>query len=158
MDLDVLVDAGLTNAEAKTYIALLELGASQVGRIMERSGLQSSVTHLSLNNLVNKGFVSFSKDGKRKRYQAANPEHLLEFLNEKRERIEKILPELIKKQKSAEEKAEATIFRGVRGVKELLYELLEAGGKEHHTFGSTVKSLMLGGEWWVRYHRKRAAK
>ena len=36
--------------------------------------------------------------------------------------------------------------------------MLEAGGKEHQTFGSTEKALMLGGAWWLNYHKKRAAK
>jgi len=40
----------------------------------------------------------------------------------------------------------------------LLLELLEAGGKEHHTFGSTERSLMLGEEWWINYHKKRSEK
>ncbi|MBS3139867.1 hypothetical protein J4479_02585 [Candidatus Woesearchaeota archaeon] len=32
------------------------------------------------------------------------------------------------------------------------------GGKEHYTFGSTAKSLMLGDAWWVSYHKKRAER
>ena len=40
----------------------------------------------------------------------------------------------------------------------MLLELLEAGGTEHHTFGSTAKSLMLGEGWWVDYHKKRSEK
>ena len=62
------------------------------------------------------------------------------------------------KQKTAKQKAEVQTFRGIKGIKELLYELLEAGGKEHHTFGSTKQSLMIGESWWVGYHKKRASK
>jgi sugar-specific transcriptional regulator TrmB len=98
------------------------------------------------------------KEGTRKHYQAANPRHIIEFIDEKKERFEKILPEMLLKQETAQEKPEVVTFRNIRGVKELLLELLEAGGSEHHTFGSTSESLMLGESWWVRYHKRRAEK
>jgi SAM-dependent methyltransferase len=51
-----------------------------------------------------------------------------------------------------------TSFNGIEGVKKLLNILLDAGGKDHHTFGSSKKSLMLGETFWLEYHKKRAAK
>ena len=158
MDTKILEDIGLTNAEIKVYLALLELGTATAGPILNKTGLQNSVVHMTLNKLVEKGFVSFVKEGKRNHYQAANPKHIIEFLNEKKERFENILPELLLKQQLAKAKPEIITFRGMKGIKELLLQLLEAGGKEHHTFGSTAKSLMLGDEWWVNYHKKRAQK
>ena len=58
----------------------------------------------------------------------------------------------------AKEKKEVTTYRNIKGIKELLLELLNAGGKEHNTFGSAVESLMLGEVWWKSYHKKRARK
>ena len=158
MDTQILEDIGLTNAEIKVYLALLELGTTTAGSILDKTGLQNSVVHMTLNKLVEKGFVSFVKEGKRHHYQAANPKHIVEYIEEKRERFETILPELLVKQKLAREKPEIITFRGIKGIRELLYELLEAGGAEHHTFGSTKESLMMGEAWWVSYHKKRAAK
>ena len=158
MDTHILEDIGLTNAEIKVYLTLLELGSSTAGPIIEKSGLQSSVVHMTVNKLVEKGFVSFVKEGKRNHYQATNPKHIVEFINEKKQRFEQILPELLLKQQTAKIKPEIITFRGVKGIKELLLELLDAEGKEHHTFGSIRKSLMLGDAWWVSYHKKRAEK
>ncbi len=158
MDISILEDIGLTNAEIKVYLSLLELGPSTAGPIIEKSGLQSSVVHATLNKLVEKGLLSFIKEGQRRHYQAANPQHIVELINNKKERFEEILPELLLKQKLSKEKPEVTVYRGINGIKELLLELLEAGGKEHHTFGSTKESLMLGESWWVNYNKKRAAK
>ncbi len=158
MDTSILEDIGLTNAEIKVYLSLLELGSATAGPIIEKSGLQSSVVHMTLNKLIDKGFVSFVKEGKRNYYQASNPKNIVEFIEEKKERFEKLLPQLLLKQKTAKQKPEIVTFRGVKGIKELLYELLEAGGVEHHTFGSTKESLMMGEAWWVGYHKKRAAK
>src|SRR3989338_886746 len=156
MDTKILEDIGLSNAEIKVYLALMELGTTTAGPILEKSGLQNSVVHMTLNKLIERGFVTFVKEGKRNHYQAANPKHIIDFISEKKERFEAILPELLLKQKQAKEKPEIISFRGIMGIKELLMELLEAGGKEHHTFGSTAKSLMLGDAWWVSYHKKRS--
>ncbi|MBT5022053.1 hypothetical protein HOK51_06770 [Candidatus Woesearchaeota archaeon] len=158
MDTKILEDIGLTNAEIKIYLALLELGTSTAGPILEKSGLQNSVVHMTIKKLVDKGFVTFVKEGKINHYQAADPNHIIEFINDKKERFQEILPELLIKQKTAKEKPEIISFRGIRGIKELLLELLDAGGTEHNTFGSTKESLMLGDAWWVNYHKKRAKK
>lgn len=158
VDTKILEDIGLTNAEIRVYLALLELGTATAGPIIEKSGLQSSVVHMTLNKLVDGGFVSFVKEGKRKHYQAANPKHIVEFIDEKRERFEELLPELLLKQQAAKEKPEVAMFKGTRGIKELLLELLEAGGTEHHTINSPRESLMLGDEFWINYHKKRTAK
>lgn len=158
MDTQILEDIGLTNAEIKVYLALLELGTSTAGPILDKSGLQNSVVHMTLNKLIDRGFITFVKEGKRNHYQAANPKHIIDFINEKKQRFEGILPELLLKQQQARIKPEIITFRDIKGIKELLMELLDAGGKEHHTFGSTAKSLMLGEAWWVNYHKKRAEK
>ena len=158
IDTGILEDIGLTNAEIKVYLALLELGSSTAGPILEKTGLQNSVVHMTLNKLIEKGLVSFVKEGRRNVYQATNPKHIVEYIDEKRERFEEILPQLLATQHMAKEKPEVIVYRGLKGIRELLYELLEAGGKEHHTFGSTRKSLMMGDAWWVSYHRKRAKK
>jgi HTH-type transcriptional regulator, sugar sensing transcriptional regulator len=158
MQTKILEDIGLTNAEIKVYLALLELGPSTAGPILDKSGLQNSVVHLTLKRLIEKGFISYIKEGKRNHYQAADPKHIVEFINEKKERFEEILPELLLKQNLAKAKTEIITFKGIRGVKELLLELLEAEGKVHHTFGSTKESLMLGESWWLNYHKKRAEK
>lgn len=158
MDTKVLEDLGFTPAEIKVYITLLGLGTSTAGPIVEKSNLQNSVVHLILNKLINKGFVSFVKEGKRNHYQAADPKYITNYIDEKKEQFQKLLPELLAKQESAKEKSEITTFKGIKGIKELLYELLEGKGKEHHTFGSAKESLMLGETFWLNYHQKRASK
>jgi predicted transcriptional regulator len=157
MDIEILEDLGFTNAEIKTYLALLELGETTAGPIIEKSKLQSSVVYMALNKLMNKGLISSVKEGQRNLYQTSNPEHILSFIDEKKERFQKILPELKLKRDSNKKKSDVTTFKGIRGIKELLYELLNAGGKEHHTFGSAKESLMLGDIFWMNYHKKRAS-
>ncbi|MFH1053979.1 MAG: helix-turn-helix domain-containing protein [Candidatus Woesearchaeota archaeon] len=156
MDTKILEDIGLSNAEIKVYLALLELGVSTAGPIIEKSGLQSSVVHMTLNKLIDRGFISFVKEGQRNHYQASNPKHIIDYIEEKKLKFENILPELLLKQHTSKEKREITVFRGIKGIRELLFELLEAGGNEHHTFGSSERSLMMGDTFWMTYHKKRS--
>jgi sugar-specific transcriptional regulator TrmB len=113
---------------------------------------------MAINKLINKGFVSFVKQGQRNHYQATNPGHISEYIDEKKKQFEELLPKLIQKQKGAKQKSEVVTFRGIKGIRELLQELLMAGGKEHNTMGSAKESLMMGDTFWLNYHNKRAAK
>ena len=158
MDTSILEDIGLTNAEIKVYLALLELGTSSAGPIIDKTGLQNSVVHMTLNRLLEKGFVSYYMEGKRTHYQAANPKHIMDYMNQKKERLEKILPELMLKREIAKAKPDVETYRGIKGMRELLFELLEAGGTEHHTIGSPKESIIMGDTFWIGYHKARAKK
>ena len=160
MDTAILEDLGLTRAEIKTYITLLELGSSTAGRILEKSGLQNSVLHRALNSLIEKGLISFILEGKRKVYQATDPENFHDFIEEKKKRFDQILPELKKKRKLAKKTTTAAIFKGKKGLKELYNSLLNAGGKEYNTFGggAHVTFEAMGEMWWKNLHARRIAK
>ncbi len=159
MNTEILEDIGLSNGEIKTYLALLELNTSTAGPIIEKSGLQSSVVYMALHKLLGKGLISFIKEGQIKHYQASNPDHIIQYMDDKKERFMEILPELKLKQKSTKVKKEASFFSGTRGVKEMLYELLDSEGTEHLTIGSPgVSNIIFPEAWWISYHIKRAAK
>tara|TARA_Y100000310_G_scaffold334456_1_gene414266 strand:- start:38 stop:769 length:732 start_codon:yes stop_codon:yes gene_type:complete len=160
MDTTILEDLGLTNAEIKVYIALLELGSSSAGPIIDKSNLQNSVIHRSLHTLINKGLISYILEGKKKIYQATDPENFHNFIEEKRNRFDQLLPELKKKQFFAKEPQQASIYRGMRGIKEIYTILLESGGKEYNTFGGgkRVTYKVMGDTWWKNLHIKRIAK
>jgi sugar-specific transcriptional regulator TrmB len=160
MDTTILEDLGLTNAEIKVYIALLELGSSSAGPILDKTSLQNSVIHRSLHTLINKGLISYILEGKKKIYQASDPENFNNFIEEKKKRFNQLLPELKKKQFFAKEPQEASIYRGIRGIKEIYSKLLESGGKEYNTFGGgkRVTYNVMGDTWWKNLHLKRIEK
>lgn len=128
MDTSILEDIGLTNAEIKIYLALLELGDSTAGPIIEKTGLQNSVVHMTLRKLVEKGFISFIKKGKVKHYQATDPQNIIKFIEEKKKRFETILPQLLLKQQK-QEKQEAEIYEGFKGLKNASYEAIKDAKK-----------------------------
>lgn len=160
MDVAILEDLGLTQAEIKAYVALLELGSSTAGPILEKSNLQNSVVHRALNSLIEKGLISFILEGKRKIYQATDPENFFNFIDDKKKRFGELLPELKEKQKLAKQEEGAAIFRGKRGINELYNSLLNSGGKEYNTFGGGTRVTydVMGETWWKNLHVKRIEK
>ncbi len=159
MDTSILQDLGLTGAEIKVFLTLLELGSSPAGKVVEKSGLHNAVVHRAFHSLAEKGLITQVLEGKIRRYQAVSPHSLLQFIEEKKERLQKILPELEAKQKLAHEKPKATLFQGIRGVKELLSLMLDTNAQGYYAYGGPKKANeMLGDYFWESFHTKRIDK
>jgi HTH-type transcriptional regulator, sugar sensing transcriptional regulator len=136
MDTTALKDAGLTDGEIKTYLALLEIGTSTVGPILKKSGITRSIIYRILEKLIIKGLVSYITKEKTKHYQAAQPDKLLDYIDTKEKqlqqnktKIEKMIPQLILKQKMAK-KSEASMYEGFKGLitaYDKRYEKLQKG-------------------------------
>jgi len=123
VDLILLNKAGLTEGEGKVYLALLELGQSSITEIVKKSGISTSKSYDVLNRLEEKGLVSHVIMNGIKHFKSANPNRILDFLQEKEReiketisKIENILPELISKQETKEGEEEAEIYVGVKGL------------------------------------------
>ncbi len=152
----MLEDLGLTHAEIKVYLTLLELGSSSAGLILERSGLQNSVVHRALNTLIEKGIINFILEGKRKVYQATEPEYFFRFIEDKRARFQSILPILKRKQGMARNVEVASVYKGIRGVNEVYNIMVNTPGEEYLTFGGGKEcETRMGSSWWMGIHRKR---
>jgi len=136
----VFRDLGFTNAETKVYISLLKLGESKAGRIIESTNLQSSTIHHILNSLTEKGIVRSIFKSKVKLYSASNPESILENFKERENKFKEIIPELKSIQMKYEESLNAEVYRGTKGVKTLLNELIQDSkpGDEFYFFAADI--------------------
>ena len=141
MEEEILQNLGFTYAEARVYLLLLDLGSVKVGKIIEKSGLQSSTIHNTLNSLTDKGYITHILKGKIKVYQAVNPKNILKEFKEKEHKFENILPSLNQKHKLGEEKPQAEIFEGTNGIIALLNELIEdSDAKDEYLFFAVDQS------------------
>lgn len=143
MDTSVLEDIGLSQGEIKVYLTLLETGRTKIGKVIEKSDMASSAVHNAINSLIDKGLVSYIKKGKIKFYNSTNPKHLMDFLDNKKRNLQNILPELMKKQKQEKEINEAEIYTGLKGIMNMLLELIEDGekGDEYMFFSADVEPM-----------------
>lgn len=119
-----LMSLGLTEGEAKAYIAMIETGSSTVGPIAKKSGISYSKIYEVLQRLIDKGIASFIIKGKMKYFQAIKPDLLYKFLDRQiteieknKEKLKEIVPQLEKHFKFGEESHEAEIFVGFKGLR-----------------------------------------
>src|SRR3989344_2784510 len=123
MNAETLEKIGLTPGESKTYLALLDVGQSTTGPIVERSGVSTSKTYKILKRLEHKGLVSHIIKNNTVHWSPANPRRILELLEgeeqeiiEKKSEVKSILPELLKKIESLKEKQQAEVYMGMKGM------------------------------------------
>ncbi len=79
---------GLTEGESKVYLALLQIGQSTAGPIVEKSGISNSKSYIILSKLEKKGLVSEILVDGVKEFIPTNPQRLIEILNEKKDEID----------------------------------------------------------------------
>lgn len=125
MGTEILEDIGLTKGEIKVYLALLELGSSTAGAVLNKANIQNSVFHFCVNRLMEKGLVSYVRKGKVRIYKAVDPDNLLIYITDKKREIEELLPELKSRQRISKEKQQVELFEGIRGIVTLLNILIE---------------------------------
>ena|SRR3989344_7127802 len=116
MDTDVLQEIGFSKSMIDVYVALLELGPASLDSLSSKAGLPNSVVTRSLKSLMDRGLITFLKAGRDKQYQAVDPKHLLDYIDNKRRQIEDLIPELELKQQSTKERKEVETFLGKRAI------------------------------------------
>lgn len=121
---EVLEELGLTRRESICYVALLELGSSKIGAIVKKTEIPSSKIYEILDKLISRGLVSYVKRGKIKHYQASDPKNLINYIDEKKKKVEEILPQLIIKQKFSQ-KQNVELFEGQKALFSLFIDIIK---------------------------------
>ncbi|MFH1053445.1 MAG: helix-turn-helix domain-containing protein [Candidatus Woesearchaeota archaeon] len=162
----VLEDIGLTKSEIKVYLALLELGSSSTGKIVEKSDTASSKVYEILDKLMEKGLVSFIIKTGVKYFEAAAPERLMDYMNEKERDVDRqkaelksIIPELEIKRKLSKYKSEATIYRGMKGLETAFYSAISElkAAEAYYVIGIPSRSNAIN-RFFVKFSKYRARK
>lgn len=94
-------ELGLSNKEARVYIANLMLGPAGVQQIADTSGIKRVTTYVILEALVGLGLASQTSHAKRTLFNAESPENLRRLLEKKeqsileqKQQLDELLPEL----------------------------------------------------------------
>ena len=168
MDIKALEKIGLTPGEIKVYLALLKIGQSSTGNISKESQVSRSKLYSILDKLAKKGLAGHLLKGKISYFRAMEPKRILDYIDEKdkqldqqREVIQKMLPELELKQKIGKSKTEATLYEGIKAIKNFYLNILDelSSGEMYYVIGATYGENKLGiKEFFENYHKQRAKK
>lgn len=168
MNPKILEGAGLTEGEAKVYLSLLKLGQTKTGPLAKEARVSSSKVYKILDRLEKKGLVGHVVKVKTKHYTAMNPKRVLDYLDEKekqlqekRELVRKIIPELELAKKLSSEKTEVTLFTGFKAITNVILGIVDElkRGETYYVisavYGERAKSLR---PFFYKHHKRRAAK
>lgn len=130
-----LTNLGLTQGEAKVYLAMIQIGPSKVGKIVEIAGVSQSKIYNVLDRLILKGLASYNIRDNFKYFQSLEPSRLHEFIVKKenevrrqKEGITQIINDL-SKNVYATKRSTSEIFVGERSLRSAYMALLSESKK-----------------------------
>lgn len=129
---DKLKQLGLSENEAKTYMAMLELGPSVVVEIARKAQINRPTAYVQIESLNKKGLVSSQTKGKKQYFIAESPDKLellieneLKTVEDKKNELNNFLPELLNLFNTSEQRPHVKFFEGKEGVLALQKEFLK---------------------------------
>lgn len=167
MEKETLIKLGLSKREAEVYYELLKVEDALASEISEKTQESRTNTYDTINSLIKKGIVSYVIKNNRKYFMAANPKRLLEWMELRKEEIEKeeeivkkMIPDLMKLRLPKEKKVIVEVYEGKEGARTMLKETIdstkESKDKEFLIFGAIAGHLRdLDPIYHERYYRER---
>ncbi len=125
---------GLEEQEAKTYLALLDLGEATASKLAEHTGLGRVHMYQLLNKLMEQGLASHVLKNNVKYFLPADPETILNGLQEKEQDFRAILPELQQRWQRQLPEIKVEVYKGREGFRSVLKDRLNVGG-DLYSFG-----------------------
>ena len=155
-----LIALGFNQNEARVYAALVKLGQADAKQLITVTKFHKNIND-NLEKLMNKGLVSFFIENGRKVFKIASSMALFELLKEDEQEIQrkkKIAQEIAKEinltQKLTMHKQQASVYKGISGVRLFYEESLHKG--DYVVFGAPKDSVKIMGDYfWENYSLKR---
>jgi sugar-specific transcriptional regulator TrmB len=143
-----LIDFGLSEKEARVYLALLELGPVTAQDVASHSGVNRTTIYLAIESLKKHGLVSgYEKDG-RSMFTAESPKRLADLIGEevriaeeKQRLVSTFIPELLAMHRMERGKPVVRYFEGEEGIQSLRATLAETRTKQFDTFARLHEQL-----------------
>jgi len=149
---------GLSEKQAKIYIACLELGETSIKEIALKSDIKRTTIYDVIDEMVNSGFLKTTKKGKKIRYIAAEPDELKILIRQRESLLKEILPELNAISNVGEAKPKIWFYSGIEGVKKAYEDLLNYKDMTVYGWSSEDLVVLLGDEWIGSYIKRRLSR
>ncbi len=135
-----LEEFGLTEKEAKVYLATLELGQDTVLGIAQKSELKRPTVYIVLESLIQRGLVHKVPKGTTTLYVAEDPDFLLSVIERRQKAVNDVIPFLKALYNRHELKPQIRFYEGQEGIKKVYRELRRA--KEYIYFYGSIKDIV----------------
>ncbi len=153
----ILKTYGLTEKQAKIYLATLSLGSATTQKISQISTLPRTTCYEVLDSLKPLGLISsFEKRGI-KYFNAEDPHTIIRQAKEKMELLEQALPQFMAMYGEARVRPTVRFYQGREAMKGILKEITDEA-HELLSIGSTEDMSSVLGEDFEKYIRRRVQK
>lgn len=134
---------GLSEKEAKVYLAAMELGQAPVQKISQKAKVNRATTYVILEGLQKKGVISTIDKGKKRFFIAESPHALHNIISEQQEalkgkaaHLKELLPQLQTLHNLHPSKPVVRFYEGKEGLKTMQEIFLQANSNEALMFYS----------------------
>jgi sugar-specific transcriptional regulator TrmB len=130
MLINELEKIGLNEKETKIYLALLELGGASIQQLAAKSGVKRTTVYDILASLKEKGLINEITKNKKSVFSAEDPRKLENILEEKRDTLKRILPEILAIANLLDKKPKIKFYEGIEGIKNVYRDTLNYPDQE----------------------------
>ena len=147
---------GLSEKEARVYLASLELGESTATDISIKSDIPRTLVYDILERLIGAGLVSYSIKANKKHFSASDPEEFKRILKEKERAVSSIMGDLKELQKiKGKKRPKVEIYEGREGMKTVMNNILRSKVREFRAYGSSRSSFEIIPAFMNEWHKQR---
>ena len=141
---------GLDTRQVKVYQSLHKLGPASIRDVAAEAGINRGSTYETLKQLVTMGLVNYLPKGKRRVFQAEDPEQLLSLGESKQQALAQAMDELrkdiipaLKQARPEFSPGNVRFYEGDDGVELVLRDILKSTAKQGNNAYSVISTKTL---------------
>lgn len=152
-----LTNIGLSEIEAKVYLAALAINNATADKISKYAEINRTATYPVIEKLKKRGFAGQVKIKGKTVYRPVSPEKIIDFLEERKKGFENVIPELKSIFELSQGNPIVTFYEGKDGLKTVLNSILKETN-EVLIFGDGDSFYSSIADWADYYSNKREKK
>ncbi len=137
---NVLESTGLRRNEILIYLTLVKLGKSSVLELSKETKIHRPNVYDTLEELLKKGIVDQSNENGKRFFYPIRPSDLLDYLKQKEQELEEIIPEIEQIEAYKEESQRVTLSKGENSIRNIISHLTDLK-QPIYAFGFSQKEI-----------------
>lgn len=157
-NLKSLTELGLSENEAKTYLAALSLGPTTALKLSRATDIKRSTVYLTIESLKKKGLMRIELPGLKQLFVAEHPHRLEAALASREQLLKRVMPDLEALYNLKGEESTVKYYEGIEAVKGMYNDLLEEMGlrDEYLAISQSEPWFAVAPEFFQNFVEKRA--
>lgn len=151
---------GFSEKKAKVFLALLQLGETNVALIAQKAKLKRTTVYNILPELIDEGLVASTKTKGSKRYFVTDPRIILKILENKIEDTKSLLPLLTALHAVSVHQPKISLYEGYNGAKQIYEDTIQSTypGDVICGFSGDIKTSYISDKDLETYIKTRVSK